>query len=106
MSDGEIDGRAAVACPPPAPPWYAVPDVVGMNQSAAVAALDAAGFQANVSQAVSTGANIGKVISQTPAAGTIADDGSAVTITVGIAPPTTTTSTATTTTSKPTPPTT
>ena len=83
-----------------------VPDVVGMNQSAAVAALDAAGFQANVSQAVSTGANIGKVISQTPAAGTIADDGSAVTITVGIAPPTTTTSTATTTTSKPTPPTT
>ena len=83
-----------------------VPDVVGMNQSAAVSALDAAGFQANVSQAVSTGANIGKVISQSPAAGTTADDGSAVTITVGIAAPTTTTSSTTTTTSKPSPPTT
>ena len=85
-----------------------IPDVVGKNQSDAVAALDAAGFKANVSQAVSTSANIGKVISQSPGAGTTADDGSAVTITVGIAPPTTTTSTATTTTSttKPTPPTT
>ena len=83
-----------------------VPDVVGMNQSAAVSALDAAGFQANVSQAVSTSANIGKVISQSPAAGTTADDGSAVTITVGIAAPTTTTSSTTTTTSKPSPPTT
>ena len=83
-----------------------VPDVVGKNQSDAVSALDAAGFQTNVSQAVSTGANIGKVISQTPAAGTIADDGSTVTITVGIAAPTTTTSPTTTTTPKPPPPTT
>ena len=83
-----------------------IPDVVGKNQSEAVSALDAAGFKANVSQAVSTSANIGKVISQSPGAGTTADDGSAVTITVGIAPPTTTTSSATTTssTTKPTPP--
>ncbi len=82
-----------------------VPDVVGMSQSAAVAALKTAGFQPNVSQAVSTGTNIDKVISQSPAAGTTADDGSAVTITVGIAPPTTTTSSSssTTTTTKPAP---
>ncbi len=75
-----------------------VPDVVGMSQAAAIAALDAAGFTANVSEATATGANIGKVISQSPSAGTTANDGSAVTITVGIAPPTTTSSSSSTTT--------
>ena len=69
-----------------------VPNVVGMSQSAAINALNAAGFKVDVSQAVSTNANIGKVISQNPAAGAKADEGSTVTITVGIAPPTTTSS--------------
>jgi Serine/threonine protein kinase len=69
-----------------------VPDVVGMSQSSAVNALSAAGFKVNVSQAVSTNANIGKVISQNPAANGKADDGSTVTITVGIAPPPTSSS--------------
>ncbi len=74
-----------------------VPDVVGLSQSAAVNAISAAGFQVNVSQAVSTNTNIGKVISQNPAALTKADVGSTVTITVGIAPPTSTSSTTATT---------
>ena len=80
------------------PKQNVVPDTVGMSQTAAVNTISAAGFQVNVSQAVSTNANIGKVISQTPAAGTKADAGSTVTITVGIAPPS---STSTSTTSTP-----
>ena len=83
------------------PNQVSVPDVVGMSQSAAVNALTAAGFQVSVSQAVSTNANIGKVISQSPSAGSKANQGSTVTITVGIAPPTTSTSGSTTTTSHP-----
>jgi serine/threonine-protein kinase len=75
-----------------------VPDVVGMSQSSAVDALTSAGFEVAVSQAVSTNANIGKVISQNPSAGTRANAGSTVTITVGTAPPTSSTSSSTTTT--------
>jgi serine/threonine-protein kinase len=75
-----------------------VPDVVGMSQSAAANALSSAGFGVSVSQAVSTNANIGKVISQNPPAGSKADQGSTVGITVGIAPPTSSTSGSTTTT--------
>lgn len=77
------------------PKQATVPDVVGLSQSAAVNAISAAGFQVNVSQAVSTNTNIGKVISQSPAALTKADVGSTVTITVGIAPPTSTSSSST-----------
>ena len=78
------------------PKQSAVPDVVGMSQASAVNALTDAGFEVSVSQAVSTNANIGKVISQNPAAGTKAKAGSTVTITVGIAPPTSSTSSSTT----------
>ena len=79
------------------PKQATVPDVVGLTQSAAVNAISAAGFQVNVSQAVSTATNIGKVIGQSPAALTKADVGSTVTITVGIASPTSTSSTTATT---------
>ncbi|MEP6625174.1 MAG: Stk1 family PASTA domain-containing Ser/Thr kinase [Acidimicrobiia bacterium] len=80
------------------PKQSVIPDVVGMTQASAVSALTSAGFQVSVSQAVSTNANVGKVISQNPAAGIKADAGSTVTITVGIAPPTSSTSSSTTTT--------
>lgn len=77
------------------PKQTAVPNVVGMSQSEAVNSLSAAGFRVNVSQVVTTPANVGRVITQSPDAGTQADDGSTVTITVGAAAATTTTSSST-----------
>ncbi len=77
------------------PKQAAVPNVVGMSQSEAVNSLSAAGFRVNVSQVVTTPANVGRVITQSPDAGTQADDGSTVTITVGAAAATTTTSSST-----------
>ncbi len=74
------------------PRQVTVPDVVGMSQGAATSALESAGLKVSVAQTVSTPANVGKVISQNPAGNTKADDGSSVTITVGIAAPTTTSS--------------
>ncbi len=77
------------------PKQTAVPNVVGMSQSEAVNSLSSAGFRVNVSQVVTTPANVGKVITQSPDAGTQANDGSTVTITVGAAAATTTTSSST-----------
>ncbi|MGZ6927962.1 MAG: Stk1 family PASTA domain-containing Ser/Thr kinase [Acidimicrobiia bacterium] len=79
------------------PKQATVPDVVGMSQGAATNALQAEGFTVDV-QTVTSPGSIGKVISQNPTAGTKANVGSQVTITVGAAPPTSTSSTTTTTT--------
>jgi serine/threonine-protein kinase len=68
-----------------------VPDVVGQSQSAATAALRAAGFTVSVTTVTSPG-SVGKVISQSPSGGSRADAGSTVVITVGAAPPTSTSS--------------
>ncbi len=78
------------------PSQTTVPNVVGQTQSAATSALRDAGFVVNVVPTVSSPANVGKVISQNPTGGSKAEDGSAVTITVGTAAPTTSTSTSTT----------
>jgi serine/threonine-protein kinase len=61
-----------------------VPSVVGMTQADATAALEAAGFQVVVqNQTVVDAADVGRVIDQSPNAGTRAPRGSTVTITVG-----------------------
>ncbi len=78
------------------PEQATVPDVVGMTQASATNALTADGFTVSVVTVTSPG-SVGRVISQNPNAGTKADAGSTVTITVGAAPPTTTSSTTTTT---------
>jgi serine/threonine-protein kinase len=75
------------------PDTVAVPDVVGMTQSQATAALRSAGFTVRVVPVASTPANRGRVIAQSPLAGSEAPRGSAVTITVGGGPPGTTTTT-------------
>ena len=62
----------------------AVPDVVGMAEEEAVAALQQAGFRVvRVSQAVASPANDGRVIDQSPEPGTEVERGATVTITVG-----------------------
>lgn len=68
-------------CPDP------VPGVVGMEQGAAAAAIEAAGYSVVVNQVVTENpAQVGKVISQTYA-GEWPKPGTAVTINIGIAPP-------------------
>jgi penicillin-binding protein 1A len=63
-----------------------VPDVVGMSQADAKAALEAAGFIVNiVEKHVSDLGNVGVVLDQNPAAGIKTLQGTAVTITVGTA---------------------
>ena len=65
----------------------AVPDVVGMQQAAAVAALEDAGFEAKVAEAEVPGdAEEGQVVAQDPVAGSEAAEGSVVTISVVGAP--------------------
>lgn len=73
------------------PTKFAVPNVVGQTQATATSTLTAAGFTVTVTTQLSTPANAGKVISQSPTAGSMAEKGSAVTITVGVTVPTTTT---------------
>lgn len=73
------------------PKQATVPDVTDQSQSAATAALKAAGFNVEVTTVTSPG-SVGKVISQNPSGGTKAEVGTTVTITVGAAPPTTTSS--------------
>ncbi|MHB8894417.1 MAG: Stk1 family PASTA domain-containing Ser/Thr kinase [Candidatus Geothermincolia bacterium] len=69
------------------PEQRSVPTVTGMAKDAAQSTLTGQGFVVNVVNQVSTAANVGKVINQTPAGGSLADVGSTVTITVGIASP-------------------
>ena len=80
------------------PALATVPDVVGISQSAAIDALTGADFEVTVINAITGPGSVGKVISQNPGAGTKAEVGSTVIITVGVAATTTTTSTTTTTT--------
>jgi beta-lactam-binding protein with PASTA domain len=63
------------------PPRETVPDVVGQTESDAIAALTAAGFKADVTQAFSD-KKAGIVVSQEPKAGSSLEDGSAVALTV------------------------
>ena len=64
-----------------------VPKVVGLEQSAATAALEAAGFVVNVDEEFSDKIERGVVISQTPARGTELQPGSDATIVVSKGPP-------------------
>jgi len=80
-----------------------VPDLSGMTESQAAAALDAVNLVlrvANSRQPVADPAQDGVVVGQVPAPGTTADQGDTVTVTLGefIPPPTTTTTTILTTT--------
>jgi serine/threonine-protein kinase len=75
-----------------------VPDLSGMTESQAAAALDAVNLVlrvANSRQPVADPAQDGVVVGQVPAPGTTADQGDTVTVTLGefIPPPTTTTTT-------------
>jgi len=65
------------------PEQRSVPKVTEMTKEAATSTLVGQGFQVNVVEQVSTAANVGKVIAQTPTPGTMANAGSTVTITVG-----------------------
>jgi serine/threonine-protein kinase len=68
----------------PEPEQVTVPDVIGKTQAQATAQLQAAGFKVSVDeQLVADDADDGRVIDQSPNAGTKQDEGSTVTITVG-----------------------
>jgi eukaryotic-like serine/threonine-protein kinase len=69
-----------------APDTAEVPNVVGMNEGDATAALQGAGFTVNRAEASSNDQPPGIVISQDPAAGTQAAPNSQVTITVSTGP--------------------
>ena len=71
-----------------------VPDVVGQDRKTAVNALKKAGFVVSVTeQSTSDPAEVGRVISEFPPAGSRGQRGDTVTISVGVAAPTTTTTT-------------
>src|SRR5205085_270613 len=77
------------------PEQVTVPDVVGMTQAQATSTLQGAGFHVvSQDQLTTHAAENGHVLSQTPNAGTKADKGSTVTITVGRTAGGTTTTTA------------
>jgi serine/threonine-protein kinase len=78
------------------PQLVTVKDVTGLTRSAAESALQTQGFKTIVVTAQSTSANVGKVISQDPQAGTQQTKGTTIVLTVGEAPPTSTTTTTTT----------
>jgi beta-lactam-binding protein with PASTA domain len=61
-----------------------VPDVVGEAEEAAITAIEGAGFEASVLTAHSDSVAAGDVISQTPAGGAEALEGSVVTIRVSL----------------------
>ena len=66
------------------PDLIEVPSVVGQTQDAAAAQLTGLGFNVTIAQTPSTPANKGKVISQSPPAGTKLKRLDTVTISVGI----------------------
>jgi beta-lactam-binding protein with PASTA domain len=86
------DGLAGTAPPsttvPPTtiPPVTDVPDVVGQTEAEATSAITDAGLVAGSSEEPSDDADLGTVISQNPAAGTEAADGSTVNIVVSTGP--------------------
>jgi len=63
-----------------------VVDVTGQEEAAAKSALEALGFVVTVTTAASDSVDEGKVISQNPAAGTMAASGSGITLTVSSGP--------------------
>jgi beta-lactam-binding protein with PASTA domain len=66
------------------PAGVAVPDVVGLDETAAAAELEAAGFTVRVADEPTLDpTQAGVVLRQSPAAGTTRDEGATVTITVG-----------------------
>ncbi len=66
----------------PSPRAAAVPDVVGMTRTAALEALEQAGFSAVVSEVASDTVETGLVIGQTPQGGVLAEPGTSVTVVV------------------------
>jgi eukaryotic-like serine/threonine-protein kinase len=66
------------------PSLIEVPNVVGQAQDAAASLLTGLGFNVTIAQTPSTPANKGKVISQSPPAGTMLKKLDNVTITVGL----------------------
>jgi len=77
-----------------APKEVAVPEVVGQNATQAAAALGQAGFNAkSVSRTVEEPAQVGIVLTQSPAGGRMARKGATVTIAVGVLASSTSTST-------------
>ncbi|MDR3277663.1 MAG: PASTA domain-containing protein [Oscillospiraceae bacterium] len=68
------------------PETVSVPDVVGLDESAAKSALQMLGFNVSVVSANHATVPAGKVLSQTPAAGVSAQAGTAVTIIVSSGP--------------------
>jgi beta-lactam-binding protein with PASTA domain len=80
-----------VSSGPAEPETVAVPDVVGRPQAAAEAQLQAAGFSVAVREVpAGDAADVGVVLSTSPAGGSQAAPGSTVTMTVGAPPQTTT----------------
>jgi serine/threonine-protein kinase len=67
-------------------PGAAIPDVVGMTQSEALAALSDASYGATVTQLPSDAVPAGQVISQSPQAGVVAQPGTNVTLVVSTGP--------------------
>lgn len=66
------------------PAGMAVPDVVGRDETAATAELEAAGFAVRVvDEPVADPAQDGMVVGQSPPAGSTSDEGATITITVG-----------------------
>ncbi|MFM7617416.1 MAG: Stk1 family PASTA domain-containing Ser/Thr kinase [Actinomycetes bacterium] len=72
-----------------------IPNVVGLTPAVATSTLEAAGFSVLVQNTASLDAQSGKVVSQSPGAGTAAATGTTVTIQVGTGGITTTTSSTT-----------
>ncbi|MFM7271799.1 MAG: PASTA domain-containing protein, partial [Actinomycetes bacterium] len=72
-----------------------IPNVVGQTPTAATTTLEAAGFNVLVQNVASLDAQAGKVVSQTPGAGTTAATGTTVTIQIGTGGVTTTSSSTT-----------
>jgi hypothetical protein len=66
------------------PTLVEVPDVVGLDQAAAIAALEADGFVVSFREAYSSSVAIGDAISQDPAAGTEQIEGSVVFVTLSL----------------------
>ncbi|MEY2568855.1 MAG: eukaryotic-like serine/threonine-protein kinase [Actinomycetota bacterium] len=76
-----------VSSGPAQPTQVTVPDVIGQSENSATAELQAAGFKVKTQEVLVTdAADDGLVQDQSPNAGTKADEGSTVTITVGKAP--------------------
>ncbi len=73
---------------------FEVPNLVGMTQAEAQAALTSLGLQLDVLGEIQVDPNsglVGRVAGQFPEAGALVDEGSAITVQVGVAPATTTT---------------